>query len=191
MSWLCSWLYVLFSLVDIFSSNLNEIIRIKDDCFTLVPLGSSFKLAAVDVTASLYSSSAGSSFTFTNGGEGDLLVSACVVSYNRQRTKCSIMHSKHLTIDLIYMYDMITSYGRCSIQSGAGQNLLTWTVRQVENKRIFKRHCQHLVAPPLTHILNALGQPKVFRPFFERFASIVLTKFFGFSAVWGFSMSSG
>lgn len=95
---------ILFTLADIFSSNLKEIIQIKDDCFTLVPLGSSFKLAAVDVTASSYSSSAGSSFTFTNGGEGDKLVSACVVSYNRQRTRCSIIHSKHLAIDLIYMY---------------------------------------------------------------------------------------
>lgn len=81
-------------LSDIFSSNLNEIIKVKDDCFTLVPLGSSFTLA-VDVNVSA-NSSAGSSFTLTSGGEGDDPVSACVVFYNRKTTNCITMHSKHL-----------------------------------------------------------------------------------------------
>lgn len=82
-------------LCDTFSSNLNEIIKIKDYCFTLVPLGSSFTLA-VDGNVSAYSS-AGSSFTLTNGGEGDDPVSACVAFYNRQTTNCVTMHSKHFT----------------------------------------------------------------------------------------------
>lgn len=67
-------------------------------CPTFVVLGSSFTLAvdADDMRACSYSSSAGSSFTLTKGGEGDLIgrVSAWTLSYIRKKKmgkKCIVV----------------------------------------------------------------------------------------------------
>lgn len=72
-------------------SGMSDFQTLLEKCPTFVVLGSSFTLA-VDVEpirACSYSSSAGSSFTLTKGGEGDLAgcVSVCVPSYNRKKKR--------------------------------------------------------------------------------------------------------